>query len=230
MVAGAVTSAHLDLVTRLEASSVMSLHWKPLSPVLCSDRPDRGWIGRGAMTLNRDQLLKLLNLTGSEYDAEALNAIRRANGLLRKHQATWADLFAIPQEPVRARQPEPPPQAQQQRARSRPRPRGSDAFRAKVRYAEWHDRATSATGQWHGYRANNATEQVRSRRIGSLSPSLSVLFFPYAAYVWLYKRVVLPRRRRLKPVAMLVPIFGGAAAALIWAFLVLVGAQLMGIV
>jgi hypothetical protein len=44
------------------------------------------------MTLNRDQLIKLLNLTGSEYDAEALNAIRRANALLRKHRATWADL------------------------------------------------------------------------------------------------------------------------------------------
>jgi len=56
------------------------------------------------------------------------------------------------------------------------------------------------------------------------------LFFPYAAYVWLYKRVVLTRRRRLKPVAMLVPIFGGATAALIWVFLLLVGAQLIGIV
>jgi hypothetical protein len=36
------------------------------------------------MTLNRDQLIKLLNLTGSEYDAEVLNAIRRANALLRQ--------------------------------------------------------------------------------------------------------------------------------------------------
>jgi hypothetical protein len=48
------------------------------------------------MALNRDQLIKLLNLTGSEYDAEALNAIRRANALLRQHRATWTDLLALP--------------------------------------------------------------------------------------------------------------------------------------
>jgi hypothetical protein len=32
------------------------------------------------MTVNRDQLIKLLNLTRSEYDAEALNAIRPGQG------------------------------------------------------------------------------------------------------------------------------------------------------
>ena len=68
------------------------------------------------MPLNRDQLIKLLNLTRSEYDAEALNAIRRANALLRKHRATWEDLLALPQESAKARQPE-PTQARQQRHR-----------------------------------------------------------------------------------------------------------------
>jgi hypothetical protein len=53
------------------------------------------------------------------------------------------------------------------------------------------------------------------------------LFFPYVVYVWLYERVVLTRRRRLKPVAMLVPIFGGATAALIWVFLLLAVVELM---
>jgi hypothetical protein len=92
------------------------------------------------MTLNRDQLIKLLNLTRSEYDAEALNAIRRANALLRKQRATWADLLALPQESAKARQPE-PTQAQQQR----PRPRGSDAFKAK-----------------HGYRATTQPRKCSS--------------------------------------------------------------------
>jgi hypothetical protein len=173
------------------------------------------------MTLNRDQLIKLLNLTGSEYDAEALNAIRRANALLRTHRVTWADLLAPPKEPAKARQPE-PTQAQQQRPR--PRPRASDAFKAKP---IWEHKVRHA--QWHGYRATNATKQVQFRGIGSLSPSLSILFFPYAVYVWLYERVVLTRRRRLKPVAMLVPIFGGATAALIWVFLFLAVTQVMGI-
>ena len=144
------------------------------------------------MTLNRDQLIKLLNLTRSAYDAEALNAIRRANALLRKHRATWADLLALPQESAKARQPE-STQAQQQR------PRGSDA----------------------------STTQVQFSRIGSLPPSLAILFFPCVVYVWLYKRVVLTRRWRLKPVAMLVPIFGGATAALIWVFLLVAVVQLM---
>ena len=157
------------------------------------------------MTLNRDQLIKLLNLTRSEYDAEALNAIRRANALLRKHRATWADLLALPQESAKARHPE-STQAQQQR----PRPRGSDAFKAK-----------------HVYRATNSTTQVQFSRIERLPPSLAILFFPCVVYVWLYKRVVLTRLWRLKPVAMLVPIFGGATAALIWVCLLVAVVQLM---
>jgi hypothetical protein len=66
--------------------------------------------------------------------------------------------------------------------------------------------------------------------IRSLSSSLSVLFFPVTVYVWLYEGVVLTRRWRLKPVAMLVPIFGGGTAALIWVFMLLAVAQLVGIV
>jgi len=169
------------------------------------------------MTLNRAQLIKLLNLTGSEYDAEALNAIRRSNALLRKHRTTWADLLALPQEPAKARQPGP--------AQARQRSRGSDAFRSKPM---WEPKARY--GQWHGYRATNATKQVQFSRIGSLSPSLSVLFFPVAVYVWLYEGVVLTRRWRLKPIAMLVPIFGGATAALIWVLMLSAVARLMGIV
>jgi hypothetical protein len=171
------------------------------------------------MALNRDQLIKLLNLTGSEYDAEALNAIRRANALLRQHRATWADLLALPQEPAKGGQPEPAP-AQHQRPR--PGPRGP-AFKAKP---IWEPKVRHA--QWHGYRATSATKQVQFSRIGLLSPSLSILFFPYAAYVWLYERVVHTSRWRLKPVAMLVPIFGAATAALIWVFLLLLAlAQLI---
>jgi hypothetical protein len=163
------------------------------------------------MTLNRAQLIKLLNLTGSEYDAEALNAIRRSNALLRKHRATWADLLALPQEPAQARQP-------------RPRPMGSDAFRDKPM---WESKVRHS--QWQGYRATNATKQVQFSRIGSLSPSLSVLFFPVAVYVWLYEEVVLTRRGRLRQFAMFVPIFGGGTASLIWILMLLTVAHVMGI-
>ena len=107
------------------------------------------------------------------------------------------------QESAKARQPD-PTQARQQK------PRGSDAFKEK-----------------HGYRATNSTTQVQFSRIGWLPPSLTFLFFPSVVYVWLYERVVLTRRRQLKPVAMLVPIFGGATTALIWMFLISAVVQLM---
>ena len=168
------------------------------------------------MTLNRAQLIKLLNLTGSEYDAEALNAIRRSNALLRKHRTTWADLLALPQEPAKARQPGP--------AQARQRPRGSDAFSDKPM---WESKVRHS--QCKGYRATNATKQVQFSRIGSLSPSLSVLFFPVAVYVWLYEEVVLTRRGRLRQFAMFVPIFGGGTASLIWILMLLTVAHVMGI-
>jgi hypothetical protein len=41
------------------------------------------------MRLDRERLIKLLNLTGSEYDAEALSATRRSNVLLCRHRTTW---------------------------------------------------------------------------------------------------------------------------------------------
>ena len=171
------------------------------------------------MTLNRDQLIKLLNLTGSEYDVEALNAVRRANALLRQHRATWADLLALPQASAKGRQPEP---TQAQHQKTRPRPRGPVAFKAKP---IWEPKVRH--GQWPEYRATNAPKQVQFSRFGLLSSSLSILFFPYATYVWLYERVVLISRRRLKPVAMLVPIFGAATAALIWVFLLLLAVALL---
>jgi hypothetical protein len=170
------------------------------------------------MALDRAQLIKLLNLTESEYDAEALNAIRRSNALLRKHRATWADLLAVPQEPAKARQPG-PAQARQQR------PRGSDAFKVKP---TWEPKVRH--GQWQRCRETNATRQVQFSRSGPLLPSLSVLFFPVTVFVWLYKKVVRMKRWWLKPVAMLVPIFGGGMATMIWVFMLLAAAQLMGIV
>ncbi len=42
-----------------------------------------------------DRLLKLLALTTSEADGEALNAIRMANALLKKNNLQWADILAV---------------------------------------------------------------------------------------------------------------------------------------
>ena len=41
--------------------------------------------------LDKDRLAKLLSMTSSEHDAEALAAIRKANELLRTSRKTWFD-------------------------------------------------------------------------------------------------------------------------------------------
>ncbi|SRR5216683_436322 len=168
------------------------------------------------MRLDRERLIKLLNLTESEHDAEALSAIRRSNVLLRRHRTTWAELLAPSQERVQTPQPE-PMQARQQRPKASPR--GSHAFKerpiwkAEMRYA-----------QRQRYWTASETRQV------PVSNVLAVLFFPVTVFAWLYNGLVRTRRPWLKPVAMLVPIFGGGMAAMIWVIMLLSVAQLIGIV
>ena len=42
----------------------------------------------------QEKILKLLDLTKSENDAEALNAIRKANDVREKAGLQWEDVFA----------------------------------------------------------------------------------------------------------------------------------------
>ena len=44
--------------------------------------------------MSQDKILKLLDLTKSENDAEALNAIRKANDVREKAGWQWEDVFA----------------------------------------------------------------------------------------------------------------------------------------
>lgn len=41
----------------------------------------------------RGQLLKLLGMTGSRHDGEAVNALRLAQALMQRHGMAWADLI-----------------------------------------------------------------------------------------------------------------------------------------
>jgi hypothetical protein len=43
--------------------------------------------------IDRTLLLKLLSMTDSQHDAEALAAVRKANQLLRSQEATWSDVL-----------------------------------------------------------------------------------------------------------------------------------------
>jgi len=48
------------------------------------------------------RLVKLLGMTGSDYDGEALAAIRKANDLLKAAGMTWGDIIAVEPEPATA--------------------------------------------------------------------------------------------------------------------------------
>jgi len=61
----------------------------------------------------KEKILKLLELTASQHDAEALNAIRKANHIREKAGIQWIDLFAgaVPKShlpPIVKQRPAPP--------------------------------------------------------------------------------------------------------------------------
>jgi Protein of unknown function (DUF2786) len=61
------------------------------------------------LDLDKDRLAKLLNLTESDQDGEALAAIRKANELLRQHETSWSAALGIV-EPLQ--EPEAAPEAE----------------------------------------------------------------------------------------------------------------------
>jgi hypothetical protein len=56
--------------------------------------------GRG-VTIDRERLVRLLRMTESDRDAEALIAIRKSNELLKAHRMSWSDVIELP-EPLPA--------------------------------------------------------------------------------------------------------------------------------
>ena len=63
------------------------------------------------MELDKERLAKLLNMTGSDHDAEALAAVRKANEFLRLHRKSWRDVLGLTA---------PPPEPQRPPATTRP--------------------------------------------------------------------------------------------------------------
>ena len=54
------------------------------------------------MDLDKDRLAKLLSMTESGHDGEALAAIRKANRLLREHNRSWTDVLGTTAHPAAA--------------------------------------------------------------------------------------------------------------------------------
>jgi hypothetical protein len=61
--------------------------------------------------LDKERLAKLLNMTGSDHDAEALAAARKANEFLRQHRKSWRDVLGLNAPPPEKQQPPDAPRA-----------------------------------------------------------------------------------------------------------------------
>ena len=48
------------------------------------------------VTINRERLIRLLRMTESDRDAEALIAIRKTNAMLRQNGMSWSDVIDLP--------------------------------------------------------------------------------------------------------------------------------------
>jgi hypothetical protein len=77
--------------------------------------------------VDRSRLVKLLNMTESQHDAEALSAIRRSNDLLRRSNTSWAELLMLPAQPEMKFQKK-PESAPQPAPAARPAGWGSDLW------------------------------------------------------------------------------------------------------
>ncbi len=60
------------------------------------------------MEVDKDRLAKLLSMTSSDHDGEALAAIRKANQLLRANGTTWSDVLGTSELALEPPQPEAP--------------------------------------------------------------------------------------------------------------------------
>jgi len=79
--------------------------------------------------LDKDRLAKLLSMTGSDHDAEALAAIRKANDLLRLHRKSWPDVLGTATTPIEPRPAQPGPAWQASPRQEPPRPPGHQRLR-----------------------------------------------------------------------------------------------------
>ena len=52
------------------------------------------------MTIDKERLIRLLRMTESDRDAEALIAIRKSNQMLRAHNKSWSDVIDLGAPPA----------------------------------------------------------------------------------------------------------------------------------
>lgn len=134
------------------------------------------------MTLDRDLLIKLLNMTTSKHEGEVLSAIQKSNELLRRSKTSWSDLIKPEETPSVRPQPQPQPQSQpQSRASGQTqvppeRPREAD-FAAHRRHQHSGPGAGRANGYHSKYQARARSASLHST-IRSIPWLIRIPLFP----------------------------------------------------
>jgi hypothetical protein len=144
--------------------------------LFCYDLPGEGVT---AVTLDKYRLIKLLNMTASQHDAEVLMAIRKSNALLRQSRATWSEILgAIDSGPL-----ENPASPGYQT-----HPEEDDSRQSASA------QASEARGLWEAsVRADSFRAELRA-----IPSWLRLLFFPLWAGAEVVATAVIPKRNGFK--------------------------------
>lgn len=166
------------------------------------------------VVVDRDRLVKLLNMTASSHDSEALAAMRHSNQMLRQANMSWADLIAVATEPPPARAPTEPKAEPDIRRHDPPSPRsanwGRDLFGDEPSITRSADPKKAQSDQLALKR------RVLRGRIRAVPFVLRLLFFPIWVFAETYAALVHGGPLPGKIIAFLAPVAVGAAAGAFW--------------
>ena len=148
--------------------------------------------------LDRDRLIKLLNMTTSNHDPEALVAIRLSNDLLHQHRMSWSDIVGHRDESASPGLP------------------GQTQSRTQHAEASATDDTPTVRTNPKANRAHAARDALKAR-IKTVPIWLRLLFFPLWAGAEVVASVVLIERNWLmRGLAMIPVLFVTSLCGVLW--------------
>lgn len=182
------------------------------------------------MTVDRNKLIKLLNMTESAHDGESLNAIRASNALLRQSKTTWAELICAATSPQPGFEPPASPR------RADPKTDAEYEQETSDRPANWGHDLFGDRPSLHASPApakERADERARRKDalrtyIAAVPIWLRIAFFPAWAFAFAYAAAVHAEPRPKQIFAMIVPLTVGVLTGLLWLLIIGAAARAFG--
>ena len=154
-----------------------------------------------ATPLDRDRLVKLLNLTASPHDGEALAAVRRSNEMLQQAGRSWSDLFGAPSATVSAEK--------EGAADSPDEPQ-----------PEWPDTSESAAATEGVMQSREAGTRAARQRIRSVPIAVRWALFPLWWSAEAYAVACIGERGLMRLVTLAAPLLVFLLSGGLWGYLV----------